>query len=56
MGIGVVIQGVSGEVQVAMTQIIPYIIDPVMAESLAAWKAVSLCHDSGFTQVIVEGD
>jgi hypothetical protein len=40
----------------AMTQIIPYITDLVMAESLAAWKAVSFCHDSGFTQVIVEGD
>jgi hypothetical protein len=56
MGIGVVIQDVSGEVQAAMTQIIPYISDLVMAESLASWKAVSFCHDSGFTQVIVEVD
>jgi hypothetical protein len=56
VGIGVVIRDASGEVQAAMTQIIPYINDSVMAESLAAWKAVSFCHDSGFTQVIVEGD
>lgn len=56
MGIGVVIRDASGEVQAAMTQVIPYINDSVMAKSLATWKAVSFYHDSGFTQVIVEGD
>jgi ribonuclease HI len=56
MSLGVVVQDSTGEVQAAMSQIIHFITDPAVAESMAVWKAFSFCLDLGLTQVLVEGD
>jgi hypothetical protein len=40
----------------AMATIIPYINDPAVAESMAAWRVVNMCSELGFQQVIFEGD
>jgi hypothetical protein len=34
----------------------PYIIDPIVAETVAVWKGVELCRDIGFPHIMLEGD
>lgn len=45
-----------GKFLTALTMVILHITDPATTESLAAWRAVNLCRDLGFTHVILEGD
>lgn len=45
-----------GDVQAAMAQVIPYLTDPTVAESMAAWRAVSFCRECGFSKMLLEGD
>jgi hypothetical protein len=47
MGVGVVIWDVDGRVVAAQTKVVPYITDPLAAESLATWYAVLLGIDRG---------
>lgn len=56
MGLGVVVRNYAGEVQVALSTTVHYIIDPSVAEVLVIWKVVSFCCDLGLQHVIFEGN
>jgi len=56
MGLGVVVRDARGEVQVAMAQVIPYLIDSIVAESMATWRPVSFYLECGFSKLLLEGD
>jgi ribonuclease HI len=55
MGVGVVVWDVDGH-YVALATVIPHITDPTTTKALAAWRAVMLCWDLGFTRFVMEGD
>lgn len=50
MGVGAVLRDDKGEVvAAAMAQVLPQVPDPLSAEALALWRAVSLCEELGCT-------
>jgi ribonuclease HI len=53
---GVVVRYEDGNCVAALATVIPYITNPTTAEALAAWRAVLLCWDLGFTRFVLEGD
>jgi len=40
----------------ALAIVFPFVADPTIAESIAAWQVVKLCVDRGFHNVVLEGD
>lgn len=56
MGVGVVIRDAAGCVVAAKATTVPYIVEPMAAETMAAWCAVEFGRASGAGQVILEGD
>jgi predicted TIM-barrel fold metal-dependent hydrolase len=48
MGVGVVIRDDKGDVVVALSKIVPYIVDPLTAETVAVWHAARLACEMGF--------
>jgi len=36
----------------AMTSVVPFIVDSIVAETMATWWAVPFCSDLGFQRVI----
>jgi hypothetical protein len=56
MGVRVITRDVEGFVLAAMCITVPFSIDPIVAEAVAAWKAVKFCRDVGLQQVFIEGD
>jgi ribonuclease HI len=56
MGMGIIARDHNGEVKAAMCDVIPYIRDPIVAEALAACRAVQFTHDIGAQSVELEGD
>jgi hypothetical protein len=56
MGAGVVIQDDSGSFVAAISKIVPYIVDPLIAEAVAIWYAAQLACDLGLQNVLLEDD
>jgi ribonuclease HI len=56
MGVGVVIQDDKGDVVGALSKIVPYIVDPLTAETMAVWHAARWACEMDFQNVIMEGD
>jgi hypothetical protein len=56
IGLGVVVKDDRREMQAAMTQVIPYLTDPIVAESMATWRAISFYRECGFNKMFLEGD
>jgi hypothetical protein len=56
MGVGVVGQNEKGEFIAGLAAPIPFVIDPLLAEILAAWRAVELGREMGYQQMVLEGD
>ncbi|XP_042987456.1 uncharacterized protein LOC122315549 [Carya illinoinensis] len=56
VGIGVVISDEEGEILVAAGEHMRYAIDAVIAESFALRKAMEVCRDFNFNNVLFEGD
>ncbi|XP_062155083.1 uncharacterized protein LOC133863104 [Alnus glutinosa] len=56
MGVGVVICDDKGDVVVALSKIVPYIVDPLTAETVVVWHAARLVCEMGFQNVLMEGD
>lgn len=40
---GVVVRDDSSKVMAAMAKVVPYINDPIVAEVVAAWRAITFC-------------
>jgi hypothetical protein len=56
MGVRVITRDVEGFVLAATCTIVPFSIDPIAAEAVAAWKAVKFCRYIGLQQVFIERD
>ncbi len=56
MGIGLLIRDSKGKVHAAASQVVDFIFDPVVGESIAALKAVEFCKNRGLDRIMVEGD
>jgi ribonuclease HI len=56
MGVGVVIRDAGGRIIAAWAKQIPFIVDPLLAETIAAWYAISFGKEMGRAKVILEGD
>jgi hypothetical protein len=50
------VQNAQGLVVAALAKVFPFVADPTIAESIAAWQVVKLCVDRGFHNVVLEGD
>lgn len=55
MGVGIVIRNAEGRVVAARAQQIPYIVDPLLAEAIAAWHAIYFGKNVGASKVIWKG-
>lgn len=51
-----VVRDNDGRVMAALALVIPFIIDPTTVEAMATSKAIYLCRELSFSQVIFEGD
>jgi ribonuclease HI len=56
MGVGIVIRDAGGRIIAARAKQIPFIVDPLLAETIAAWHAISFGKEMGGDKVILEGD
>jgi ribonuclease HI len=56
MGVGVVIRDAGGRIIAARAKQIPFIVDPLLAETVAAWHAISFGKEMGGDKVSLEGD
>jgi hypothetical protein len=56
MGVGVVIRDDSGAFVAAISKIVPYIVDPLTAETVAVWHAAQLVCEMGYQHVLLERD
>lgn len=56
MEVRVIIRDAEGFVRASMCTSVLYIIDPTVAEAVAAWKAITLVCELGFQRVLFEGD
>jgi ribonuclease HI len=56
VSLGVVVWDENGELVAALAKGLPYIADPKVVETLAAWQAVNLCHKLGIQRVMFERD
>jgi len=45
-----------GQVMASMSSPIKYIIDSIVAEAFAAWKAVIFCKNLGLHNILLKGD
>lgn len=55
-GVGAVICNAAGEVMAALLARVEAVADSEEAEALACWKAMEFAIDTGFSELIVEGD
>jgi ribonuclease HI len=56
MGIGLLIRDSKGKVYATASQVVDFIVDPVVGESIAALKVVEFCKNRGLDRIMVEGD
>lgn len=56
MGVGVLARNAEGVVVASLCTTLPSISDPVVAETMALWRAVSLCRELEFPAIHLEGD
>lgn len=56
IGMRVIASDARGLVVASMCGTIPFIIDPTIAEAVAAWKAIVFYCEQGFQRLILEGD
>lgn len=56
MGVGVIVRDAVGAVVASLCSVVPYIIDLVVAEAVALWKAVELCTELELPRLHLEGD
>jgi hypothetical protein len=56
MRVGIVIRDAIGWFVVARAHQIPFIVDPLMAEAIASWHAISFGMEMGTSKVILEGN
>jgi ribonuclease HI len=56
MGVGVVVRDAEGSFMVGLTASLPYVRDPLIAEMVAARRAVELGKEMGCQRIILEGD
>lgn len=58
VGFGIIIRNSEseGEIMVSYCDQFSMVTQPVMAESIALWKAMGVCADLGFNKIIFEGD
>lgn len=52
----VIVRNSMGEVLATLSTPKDYIIEPDIAEAIAALRATQFCHELGFYKVILEGD
>jgi hypothetical protein len=55
MGVRVVVRNSSGYVQATLAKVVPYIVDPTLAET-GGLAAVQFCCVLGLQRVVLEGD
>lgn len=53
MGVGIVIRDDEGQVLAAKAFIIPYGVDPAVAEATAAWHAICFGREVGGSRVVI---
>jgi hypothetical protein len=56
IGVGMIARDAKGIILASMCTLVPFIIDPTVAEAMAAWKAAVFCRESGFSRVYLESD
>jgi ribonuclease HI len=56
MGVGVVARNEDGDFVAGLTASLPHVRDPLIAEILAAWRAVELGRELGYQRIVLEGD
>jgi hypothetical protein len=56
LGVDVVIRDDSGAFVAALSKIVPYIVDPLIAETVAVWHVAQLVCEMGYQHVLLEGD
>lgn len=56
MGVGIVIKDSNGDVLALISAPKYYVASPFIVESNALWKAMEMCNELGFRDVIFEGD
>jgi ribonuclease HI len=56
MGVGVVVRNAKGSFMLGLTASLPYVRDPLVAEVMAAWRAMELGRELGFQRINLEGD
>jgi ribonuclease HI len=56
LGFGCTVRDIHGTVLAAFCHMVDTVVDPVVAEALAALRTVEFCKNRGFTLIILEGD
>ncbi|XP_062155310.1 uncharacterized protein LOC133863384 [Alnus glutinosa] len=56
MGVGIVIRDEGGRFVAAKMKVVPYIVDPNAAGTIAAWSAVQFGREMGANRIVLEGD
>jgi len=56
MGVGIVILGAASRVVATKATTVPYIVEPIAAETMAAWRTVEFGREMGVGRVILEGN
>ncbi|XP_059451110.1 uncharacterized protein LOC132181902 [Corylus avellana] len=56
MGLGIVVRDSEGRVRAARSNTRRGLLDPTVAEAVAAYQAVLFCNELGYTHIILEGD
>jgi hypothetical protein len=56
MEVGIVIRDEGGRFVAAKMEVVPYIVDPNAAETIAAWSAVQFGREMGANRSVLEGD
>jgi ribonuclease HI len=56
IGLGIVVRDYEGVVLAERSTTNNFLVEPVMAEALAAFHAIELCQEMDFSDIILEGD
>jgi hypothetical protein len=56
MGVGVIARDYSGHVKAALCSTLPFVLDPIVAKSLRARRALEFGRCLGFSSIVLEGD